>query len=409
MAAAARPGAGLHLMGLLSDGGVHSHIDHCEALIDVARGAGVSRLHVHAFLDGRDTPPMSAGPFVERLEERLRARGYPPIATVSGRYWAMDRDNRWERVERAWRALTLREGDPFPGAAEAVKAAHAAGTGDEFVAPAVIGRDGGIRDGDVVIFFNFRADRARQLTRAFTEQGFDRFRRSAPPVLAAYVCFTTYDRTWSLPVAFPPQKIRSTFGEVIGARGLPQLRIAETEKYAHVTYFFNGGVEQPFPGEERCLVPSSRVATYDMRPEMMARELTGEVLQRLEARPRQVVVLNYANADMVGHTGKMEPTVEACRVADRGVEAVTAMVLRLGGVAVVTADHGNAEQMIDPRTGGPVTAHTTNDVPVHIAGRGLEGRRLRSGGLLADVAPTMLEIMGIPIPAEMEGRSLLVG
>jgi 2,3-bisphosphoglycerate-independent phosphoglycerate mutase len=420
LAAAARPGVALHLMGLLSDGGVHSHIDHCEALIDAARAAGVSRLHLHAFLDGRDTPPMSGVSFVERVEARLGVRGYAPIATVIGRYWAMDRDNRWERVERAWRALVLREGDHFPSAVAAVGAAHAAGTGDEFVAPAVIeaaagapgaaapGRDAAVRDGDVVIFFNFRADRARELTRAFTEQGFDRFRRPAPPVLAAYVCFTTYDRTWSLPVAFAPQKIGSTFGEVVAARGLPQLRIAETEKYAHVTYFFNGGVEQPFPGEERCLVPSSKVATYDLQPEMMAREVTGEVLRRLEARPAQAVVLNYANADMVGHTGKMEPTVEACRAADRGVEAVTAMTLRLGGVAVVTADHGNAEQMIDPRTGGPVTAHTTNEVPVHVVGRGLEGRRLRAGGL-ADVAPTMLEIMGIPIPAEMEGRSLLVG
>jgi 2,3-bisphosphoglycerate-independent phosphoglycerate mutase len=408
MAAAARPGVALHLMGLLSDGGVHSHIDHCEALIDLARSAGVSRLHLHAFLDGRDTAPMSAVPYLERAEARLAARGYSPVATVSGRYWAMDRDNRWERVEKAWRALVLREGERFPTAVAAVRAAHAAGTGDEFVLPAVI--DGGaVRDGDAVVFFNFRADRARELTRAFTEQGFDRFRRSSPPVLSTYVCFTTYDRTWSLPVAFPSQRIISTFGQVVSAHGLPQLRIAETEKYAHVTYFFNGGVEQPFPGEERCLVPSSKVATYDQKPEMSAREVTGEVLRRLEAKPRQVVVLNFANADMVGHTGKMEPTVEACRVTDRSVEAVTAVVLRLGGVAVVTADHGNAEQMIDPRTGGPVTAHTMNTVPVHVVGRGLEGRRLRDGGLLADVAPTMLEIMGIPIPAEMEGRSLLVG
>jgi len=438
LAAAARPGAALHLMGLLSDGGVHSHIGHCEALIDLARAAGVARLCMHAFLDGRDTPPTSALPFVERVEARLQARGYAPIATVSGRYWAMDRDNRWERIEKAWRALVLREGERFPTAAAAVRAAHAAGTGDEFVPPSVIdgaavlragagrggdaagggaaaagrdaaGRDAAVRDGDAVVCFNFRADRARELTRAFTEQGFDRFRRSSPPVLSAYVCFTTYDRTWSLPVAFPPQRILGTFGQVVSAHGLPQLRVAETEKYAHVTYFFNGGVEQPFPGEERCLVPSAKVATYDMQPEMSAREVTGEVLRRLEAKPRQVVVLNYANADMVGHTGRMEPTVEACRVADRSVEAVTAAVLRLGGVAVVTADHGNAERMVDPRSGGPVTAHTMNAVPVHVVGRGLEGRRLRDGGLLADVAPTMLEIMGIPIPAEMEGRSLLVG
>jgi 2,3-bisphosphoglycerate-independent phosphoglycerate mutase len=412
---ASRPGAALHLIGLLSDGGVHSHIDHFEAVVDLARAHGVPHLFTHAFLDGRDTPPMAAQKFVTRAEDHLKASGYGPIATVVGRYFAMDRDNHWERTEKAWRALVLREGDRFPDAAAAVAAAHARGEGDEFVPPAVVeaarppGRDAAFRDGDAVVFFNFRADRARQITRAFTEEGFDRFRRTSPPILSAFVCFTTYDRTWSLPVAFPQQSIRHTFGEVVSGAGWPQLRIAETEKYAHVTYFFNGGVEQPFPGEERCLVPSPRVATYDLVPAMSAREVTGEVLKRLAANPGRLVVLNYANADMVGHTGKFAATIEACRVLDQCVESIVGNVLGHGGALVITADHGNAEEMIDAKTGGPVTAHTTNPVPVHVVESSLRGRRLRDGGLLADVAPTMLEMMGIPIPAEMEGRSLLRG
>jgi 2,3-bisphosphoglycerate-independent phosphoglycerate mutase len=424
---ASRPGAALHLMGLLSDGGVHSHIAHAEALVDLARRHGVSRLFFHAFLDGRDTSPKSALGYVDRMESSLKSAGYPPIATVIGRYYAMDRDQRWERTERAWRSLARREGTATASAAAAVGTSYDRGVDDEFVEPAIIEplgaaatggtvsagpgatrRTAAVRDGDVILFFNFRADRARQITRAFTERGFDPFRRSAPPVLADFVCLTTYDRTWSLPVAFPPQTIRGTFGEAVAAANLPQLRIAETEKYAHVTYFFNGGVEQPFPGEERCLVPSPRVATYDRQPEMSAREVAAEASKRLQAKPAQAMVLNFANADMVGHTGKMDATIEACRVVDRSVEAVVSTVLSLGGVAVVTADHGNAESMIDAKTGGPVTAHTMNRVPVHLVGRGLEGKRLRDGGLLADVAPTMLAIMGLPVPKEMEGRSLLL-
>jgi 2,3-bisphosphoglycerate-independent phosphoglycerate mutase len=412
MTEASRPGAALHLMGLLSDGGVHSHIAHAEAFVDFARLHGVQALFFHAFLDGRDTPPRSALGYLETMESRLKRDGYPPIATVIGRYHAMDRDKRWERTERAWRALALREGHPAASAAAAVGASYDQGVDDEFVEPAIVepagSRTAAVRNGDVILFFNFRADRARQITRAFTERGFDPFRRSAPPVLADYVCLTTYDRTWSLPVAFPPQTIRGTFGEALAAANLPQLRLAETEKYAHVTYFFNGGVEQPFPGEERCLIPSPKVSTYDLQPEMSAREVAAEASKRLKANPRLTMVLNFANADMVGHTGRMEPTIEACRVVDRAVEAVVSTLLGLGGVAVVTADHGNAESMIDDRTGGPVTAHTMNPVPVHLVGRGLEGGRLRDGGLLADVAPTMLGIMGLPVPKEMEGRSLLL-
>jgi 2,3-bisphosphoglycerate-independent phosphoglycerate mutase len=423
MRAGNRPGAALHLMGLLSDGGVHSHLDHLNTLLGMAARHGLKDVFVHAFLDGRDTPPRSGAAYVRRAEAMLRAAGAGRIATVSGRYYAMDRDNRWERTEKAWRALVRREGPRFPTAAAAVEASYAADVGDEFVIPSIVDgpaaapgdldpaargdRDPAVRDGDAIIFFNFRADRARQLTRAFTEERFDRFRSGPRPRLGSFVCFTRYEQTWTLPVAFPPQRLAGTFGGVIATAGLPQLRIAETEKYAHVTYFFNGGDERAFPGEERCLIPSARVATYDLKPEMMAAEVTAEVVRRLREAPRQVVILNYANADMVGHTGKLEPTIEACRVVDRCVGEVTRTVLELGGAAVVTADHGNAEEMVD-RQGGPITAHTTNPVPVHLVGRGLEGKRLRPEGLLADVAPTMLGLLGIPQPKEMEGRSLFV-
>ncbi len=406
----------LHLLGLLSDGGVHSHISHLEALVDLARKRGVRRLFIHPFLDGRDTPPRSGLSYVQRLDRFLGTIGLGTIATISGRYYAMDRDTRWERTEKAFRALVQREGTRHRSASEAVQASYEAGVGDEFALPAVIDpadgageRDAAIRDGDTILFFNFRADRARQITRTFTEPGFDRFRAPARPALASFVCMTQYDRTWSLPVAFPPQRLSGTFGEAVSAAGLSQLRIAETEKYAHVTYFFNGGEERAFPGEERCLIPSPRIATYDLQPEMSAAGVTAELLRRLEADPRRVVILNYANADMVGHTGKFEPTVEACRVVDRSVESVVTTTLRLGGHAVVTADHGNAEEMIDSVTGGPITAHSMNPVPMHVAGRGLKGKRLRERGLLADVAPTMLGLLGIPLPKEMEGRSLIRG
>ncbi|MGH9796869.1 MAG: 2,3-bisphosphoglycerate-independent phosphoglycerate mutase [Candidatus Polarisedimenticolia bacterium] len=407
--AAARDGRALHLMGLLSDGGVHSHIDHLIALLTLAAARRLPRVLVHPFLDGRDTPPQSALRYLERLETAIRETGAGRIATVCGRYYAMDRDNRWERTGRAYGALAEGRGARFPTARAAVEAAYREGVHDEFVLPAVIEGGEPVRDGDAIVDFNFRADRARQLTRAFTETEFDRFPAGTRPRPAVFVCFTAYDRTWTLPVAFPPQQPANTFGEVVGAAGLRQLRIAETEKYAHVTYFFNGGREAPFPGEERCLVPSPKFATYDLKPEMSAGEVTAEVLRRLAAAPAQVVVLNYANADMVGHTGRFEPTVAACRVIDAAVAAVVRETLRLGGHAVVTADHGNAEEMIDPETGGPVTAHSTNPVPVHVAGPGLRGRRLRDGGLLADVAPTMLGLMGLPQPREMEGRSLLQG
>jgi len=412
--AAARDGAALHVMGLLSDGGVHSHIDHLQAIVRTAARRGVRRLFLHAFTDGRDTPPKSARAYVDRAESLLRDASLGRIATIAGRYYAMDRDTRWDRTEKAFRALVAREGPGCANAGAAIEAAYAAGVTDEFVAPTIVGgadagsgRDARVLDGDVVVFFNFRADRARQITRAFTEAGFTGFPVAARPALSLFVCFTAYDRTWSLPVAFPPQHLTGILGEVVSRAGLPQLRIAETEKYAHVTYFFNGGEERVFPGEERCLVPSPRIATYDLKPAMSAPEVTREVLTRLEEEPRQMVILNYANADMVGHTGRFEPTVAACRVIDASVEAVVGAALRLGGFAVVTADHGNAETMVDPATGTPVTAHTMNPVPVHVVAQGLEGTRVRERGLLSDVAPTLLALMDLRPPAEMEGRSLL--
>ena len=422
--AARRPGAALHVMGLLSDGGVHSHVDHLEAVVRSAAASGVRRLFLHAFMDGRDTPPKSGAEYVRRATAMLERLGLGRIATVSGRFYAMDRDTRWDRTEKAWRAIVLGEGPAHPTAEAAVGAGYASGITDEFLVPAIIrpgpggvvpgaptadaDRDARVRDGDAVVFFNFRADRARQITRALTEDDFRAFPRPQHPALSTFVCFTTYDRTWRLPVAFPPQHIRGTFGEAVSAAGLPQLRIAETEKYAHVTYFFNGGEERAFPGEERCLVPSQRgVATYDRKPEMSARELTAEVLKRMQARPAQAIVLNFANADMVGHTGLLEPTVAACRVVDESVEAVVKETLRLGGFAVVTADHGNAEQMFDPKTGSPLTAHTMNPVPAHVVAARLQGKRARAAGLLSDVAPTMLSLMGLKAPDEMEGRSLL--
>ncbi|HEV8700312.1 MAG TPA: 2,3-bisphosphoglycerate-independent phosphoglycerate mutase [Candidatus Polarisedimenticolia bacterium] len=422
---ARRPGAALHVMGLLSDGGVHSHVDHLEAVVRSAGDAGVRRLFLHAFMDGRDTPPQSGAEHARRASAMLDRLGLGRIATVSGRFYTMDRDTRWDRTEKAWRAVALREGPVYPTAEAAVQAGYDAGITDEFLVPSIIesgagglpagasprgaDREARVRDGDAIVFFNFRADRARQITRAFTEDDFRPFPRPSRPALGTFVCFTTYDRTWRLPVAFPPQHIKGTFGEAVSDAGLPQLRIAETEKYAHVTYFFNGGEERAFPGEERCLVPSQRgVATYDQKPEMSARELTAEVLKRLQARPAQAIVLNFANADMVGHTGRLEPTAAACRVVDESVEAVVREILRLGGLALVTADHGNAEQMVDPKTGSPLTAHTMNPVPAHVVAAGLEGKRSRAGGLLSDVAPTMLSLMGLEAPEEMEGRSLLL-
>ncbi len=408
----ARAGGSLHLMGLLSDGGVHSHQEHLYALLELARRRGLERVFVHAFLDGRDTPPQSGLGYVQALERVLADKGVGRIATVSGRYYAMDRDKRWDRVKKAWDALVRGEGPRAPSAAEAVQAAYAEGETDEFVVPRVIADAGGrplatVRDGDAVIFFNFRADRARQLTRAFTQPDFDGFDVDGRPALAYFATFTLYDETFDLPVAFPPEHLRNIFGEVVSAAGLRQLRIAETEKYAHVTYFFNGGEETPFPGEDRVLIPSPRdVATYDQKPEMSAFGVRDRLLREIEREVYDLVVVNFANLDMVGHTGIYEAAVKAVEAVDACVGAVVEAFAAKGYACLITGDHGNAEEMWDDAEGQPHTAHTTNRVPCILVDPRNPGLQLRSDGVLADVAPTLLAIMGLSQPAEMTGNPL---
>ena len=405
-----RRGARLHLMGLLSDGGVHSHLDHLVSLLELAHAHGVAA-EVHAFLDGRDTPPSSGLGYVERLLPAL-ARTGSRIATISGRYYAMDRDDRWERVQQAYDAIVLRQGIAAPDAVAAVRSAYERKETDEFVKPTVVAGGAALADGDAVIFFNFRADRARELTNAITGRLPERFagklERARTVALSSFVCMTEYDERFDLPVAFPNESPRKIVGEVLAASRLRQLRVAETEKYAHVTFFFNGGLEKPFDGEDRILVPSPRdVATYDLRPEMSAVEVTDRLLAKLDENDYAFVLVNYANPDMVGHTGVLEAAIKAVETVDGCLARVCDAVLAKGGCVLITADHGNCEQMIDPEGGGPHTAHTTNPVPIWWVTRDAKGRRLRDGSL-ADLAPTVLELLGIPAPAEMTGRSLLV-
>jgi 2,3-bisphosphoglycerate-independent phosphoglycerate mutase len=408
--ALAKSGGRLHLLGLVSDGGVHSHQSHLEALLAHCRARGV-RPVVHAFLDGRDTPPRSARGFLAALLPHVEAAG-GRIATVIGRYWAMDRDQRWERVQRAWDAIVLGEGAPAADALAAVDDAYAKDQGDEFVEPRVVAGGVPLADGDVAIFFNFRADRARQLTAALASVCEERFAgklvRRRVPKLARFVCFSEYDASFGLPVAFPSEMPKRILGELLAERGLAQLRVAETEKYAHVTFFFNCGLEEPFPGEERVLVPSPRdVPTYDHKPEMSAYTVTEKLLASLAADDYAFVLINYANPDMVGHTGVLPAAVKAVETIDACLARVVDAVLERDGDVLITADHGNCELMVDPVTGQPHTAHTTNPVPIWWATRHAGGRRLRDGGL-ADVAPTILELLGLPAPPEMTGRSLLV-
>jgi 2,3-bisphosphoglycerate-independent phosphoglycerate mutase len=402
---ARRPGTTLHLMGLLSDGGVHSQERHLFGLLELAHRQRVPRVRVHAFTDGRDTPPRSALTYVDRLEAELRSKG-GEIATVSGRYYAMDRDRRWDRIELAWSALRFGRGRRAAGARAAVEEAYARGESDEFIAPTVIEKEGAasgpIADGDSVVFFNFRADRARQLTRAFTESGFSEFPRGDPPVVS-FVCFTEYKKEFRLPVAFPTPRLDRILAAAWGDSGVRNLRLAETEKYAHVTYFFNGGVEDPFPGEERLLVPSWKGATYDLHPEMSADGITEEALRAMASNRFEAIVVNYANADMVGHTGRLPETIAAIETLDRCFARLETSARENGWLLVITADHGNAEQMVDPVTGQPHTAHTTNPVPFVV---GRADGRLRSGGALRDVAPTVLALQGLSVPREMTGRDL---
>jgi len=404
-------GGRLHLMGLCSNGGVHSHLDHLYACVELAKRNGLSEVCVHCFTDGRDTSPTSGVESIAQIESQLKRIGIGTIATVTGRYYAMDRDKRWDRVAAAYNALVLGEGTLRADAGQALREWYAADKTDEFIPPTVIRRPGEnadaplIRDGDGILFFNFRADRARQLTQAFTDAAFDGFERKKRPKVE-YVCMTEFKDTFHLPVVFPPETLKNILSEVLAAHGLKQLRIAETEKYAHVTFFFNGGVEEPATGEDRVLIPSPKVATYDLKPEMSAIELTDELVRRLKSNQYDVVICNFANPDMVGHTGCIPAAVKAVETVDAGVGRVMDVLREMGGVALITADHGNAEKMLDEK-GEPYTAHTTFPVQIFYFGDDHAKWRLKSG-ILADVAPTILHLLGIDAPSEMTGRSLLV-
>lgn len=399
----------LHLMGLVSDGGVHSHITHLYGLLEMAKQHGLNKVYIHAFLDGRDVPPSSALDYIKALEEKASEIGVGRIATVSGRYYAMDRDKRWERVAKAYSALVEREGEKATGAVAAVEQAYARGETDEFVLPTIVAECGdcGIKAGDGVIFFNFRPDRARQLTRAFVDPDFIGFERQGGVLPLAFATMTQYDETLPVPVAYTPQLIKNTLGEVFSAAGLSQLRIAETEKYAHVTYFFNGGEEQPVAGEERVLIPSPKVATYDLKPDMSACEVTDRVVNEIKSGKYDLIIMNYANGDMVGHTGHLEAAIQAVAAVDLCVGRVVEAIRVRGGVTCITADHGNAELMTDPETGEPFTAHTVNAVPFILVAEKYRGARLRDGKL-ADIAPTILNLAGLQVPPEMTGQSLII-
>lgn len=396
----------LHLMGLLSDGGVHSHIDHLKGLLRLAKDAGLEKVYVHCFMDGRDVPPSSGKDFVVELENYMNEIGVGKIATVSGRYYAMDRDNRWERVELAYNAMVLGRGEIATSAVEAIEKSYHDNKTDEFVLPAVVDSNGMIKNGDSVIFFNFRPDRAREITRAINDKEFAGFKRET--LNLTFVTMTQYDKTLEgVNVAYRPESINNTLGEYVSSKGLNQLRIAETEKYAHVTFFFNGGVEKENPGEDRALIASPKVATYDLKPEMSAYEVTEELINRINEDKYDMIILNFANPDMVGHTGVMEAAVKAIEVVDECLGKISDKILEKEGTLFITADHGNAETMIDFSTGNPFTAHTTDPVPFIWVANNTEGRTLQEGKL-ADIAPTMLTVMGLDVPEEMSGKTLIV-
>jgi 2,3-bisphosphoglycerate-independent phosphoglycerate mutase len=399
-------GSRLHLIGLLSDGGVHSHNTHLYALLEMAGKKGLENVYVHAVLDGRDVPPRSALAYLQELEEKFQQIGTGKVATLSGRYYTMDRDKRWERVEKAYRCLTDGVGLCAITAKEAVENGYVRGENDEFLQPTLVDRDGLVQDGDSIIFFNFRPDRAREITRAFVDKDFQGFAQK--PIRVCYTCMTQYDATLNVPIAFPAQNLDDTLGEVVGRASLHQLRIAETEKYAHVTYFFNGGKEEPNPGEDRALIPSPKVATYDLMPEMSAILVRDEVIARIDSGKYDLIVLNFANPDMVGHTGIFEAAVKAVEVVDGCVGAVVDEIVKKGGAVLLTADHGNAEKMIDLTSGQPHTAHTTNPVPFTLIINDGQKYSLREDGILADIAPTALQLMHIPQPKAMSGKSLII-
>ena len=395
-------GSSLHLYGLLSDGGVHSHIQHLFALLQMAKDKGLKKVYIHCFLDGRDVSPTSGKGFVQELCDKCAEIGVGKIATVMGRYYAMDRDKRWERVQMAYDAMVYGEGIHNADPVDAVAKSYANGVTDEFVEPVVCDSEGTIGDNDSIIFFNFRPDRAREITRAIVDPDFDGFQREFFPT--TYVCNTEYDASMpNVLVAWPRVAVKNGLGEYLSSMGMTQLRIAETEKYAHVTFFFNGGVEKQYPGEDRVLVPSPKVATYDLQPEMSAFEVCDKCVERIESGTYDVIILNFANCDMVGHTGVLEAAVKAVETVDTCVGKVVEATLKMGGIAMITADHGNAEDM-KQEDGSPMTAHTTNLVPFILCGAGSELRT----GRLADIAPTILDVLGLACPPEMDGRTLIV-
>ena len=409
---AKKNGGKLHLMGLLSDGGVHSHITHLFALIDLAKQQGLDNVYVHCIMDGRDTPPSSGIEYVQQLQDYMDKVHFGKIATISGRFWAMDRDKRWDRIQKAYEAISCGVGDKADCPICAMKNSYKNEKTDEFVVPCVIQEDGKpvatVEAGDSMIFFNFRPDRTREITRAFIDANFSDFERLGGYKPVTFVGMTRYDDTFTnIETAFKPVTLTNTMGEYLAANGKTQLRIAETEKYAHVTFFFNGGVEAPNPGEDRELIPSPKVTTYDLKPEMSAYEVTDKAVELIGSGKYDVMILNFANCDMVGHTGVLEAAEKAVKTVDACVDRVVKAVLATGGQVLITADHGNADMMIDPTTGEPFTAHTTNKVPFILVDPSRKDAKLREGGRLADLAPTMLELMGLPKPAEMTGESLI--
>lgn len=405
---AAKNNSSLHLLGLLSDGGVHSHIYHLKALLKLAKEKGLTKVYLHAFMDGRDTPPSSGIKYMTEIEDYMKEIGCGKVATVAGRYYAMDRDKRWERVELAYDAMVYGKGEMGSSALEVIKKSYHDNKTDEFILPTIILEDGmptaTIKDNDSVIFFNFRPDRAREITRALNDKEFDGFKRNN--LSLNYVCMTQYDKTIeNVEIAYKPESYSNTLGEYVSKKGMKQLRIAETEKYAHVTFFFNGGVEAPNEGEDRALIASPKVATYDLKPEMSCSEVTEELLKRIDSDVYDIIILNFANPDMVGHTGVFEAAKKAIEAVDVCIGKVVDRILEKDGTVFITADHGNAEQMIDYSTGDPMTAHTTDEVPFIYVSK--DAKPLRDHGILADIAPTMLQVMKLEVPQEMTGKSLI--
>jgi 2,3-bisphosphoglycerate-independent phosphoglycerate mutase len=404
----------VHLMGLISDGGVHSHVNHLLALLKMAADHGLTEVYIHAFMDGRDTPPTSGLDYISQLQHELVWIGTGRLATISGRFYAMDRDTRWERVKVAWQAIVDGQGVLGRDPVQAVKDAYHRGETDEFIRPIVLLDESGdpvapVKDNDIVLMFNFRADRVREMTHVFTDNHWDEFMVEHRPALAEYVTFTQYDKHFTVPVVFPPASLDHILAEEISSAGLKQLRIAETEKYAHVTYFFNGGREEPFQLEDRVLIPSPKeVATYDQKPEMSAYLVTEELLRRMDSESYSLIVLNFANGDMVGHSGIMEAAVKACEAVDACLGKIVDKFRAKGGIILITADHGNAETMRDPRSDSPFTAHSSNPVPFILISERYKTAKLRQGGSLRDIAPTVLSLQNLPIPHEMTGRSLII-